>query len=416
MTRCDILVVGAGPAGIAAAVRAAESGRKVTVLDDNPAEGGQIWRGGKRHPADSQAAAWFRRLEMSGAKVLSGHRVIGGDPANRVLHVETPDAATGITYRELILATGARELFLPFPGWTLPNVLGVGGLQALVKSGLPISGKRVVVAGSGPLLLAVAAYLRKHGADVPVICEQAPWNRLVRFAMRLGRHPAKAWQAGTLRASLAFTRYAAGTWVAAAQRTERLQSVRIQTGESFACDYLAVAFGFVPNNELPQFLGCEIRNGFAVADEFQRTSVPHVFCAGEVTGLGGVDLSLAEGAIAGYAAANNHGSAKQVFSARGSAQRFAHHLNEAFALRDELRAIAQPDTLVCRCEEIQSANSWRSAKLHHRCGMGPCQGRICGPAVEFIQGWKPESVRPPVFPARVASLLSESEIEEGIYK
>ena len=109
------------------------------------------------------AAKWAHRLRVSGATVLCGFRVVD-QPEERVLLAEGSSGFRELEYEKLVLATGARERFLPFPGWTLPNVMGAGGLQAMVKAGLPIRGKRIVVAGTGPLLLAVAAYLRKHGA------------------------------------------------------------------------------------------------------------------------------------------------------------------------------------------------------------------------------------------------------------
>lgn len=351
---------------MAAAVRARESGRRVTVLDDNPAAGGQIWRNDRR-------SVWLERFEASGAELICGARVITVDP----VLVERESDSFEIRYEALILATGSRELFLPFPGWTLPNVMGVGGLQALVKSGLPVEGKRVVVAGSGPVLLAVAAYLRKRGAIVPLIVEQAPWSRLIPFA---ARHPGKLPQAAWLRG---FTPYLAGAWVEEAERGR----VRVRQGAKVRiepCDYLAVGYGFWPNNEL----------------------------GAAITGTGGVDLAIVEGEIAGYMASGQEARARKLFGRRDRARRFARALDETFALRDELRALPTSDTIVCRCEDVtfgrlQTARSWREAKLHKRCGMGPCQGRICGPAAEFLFGWKHESVRPPVFPARVASLISE---------
>ena len=419
-----ILVAGAGPAGMAAAVRAAESGKQVTVVDDNPAEGGQIWRGGKRQASNSQAAAWFKRLKDSGAKILSGCRIVGGDARARTLLVETTDSALHLPYAELILATGARELFLPFPGWTLPNVMGVGGLQALVKAGLPVNAKRIVVAGTGPLLLAVASGLRKQGANVVAIAEQADWNRLLRFGLSLATFPEKLWQAGALKASLGSTPYLPGSWVTSAEGEEKLRRVEIRTAsgtKTFDCDYLAVAYGFSPNTELAQLLGCAMQGGFVSVDSLQRTTIPGIYCAGEVTGLGGVDLSLIEGEIAGFAASGRDHLARKLFPVRERARKFAHSLNRAFALPDELRSLPDATTIVCRCEDVpleklRAADSWRMAKLHLRCGMGPCQGRVCGPAVEFLFGWKPESVRPPVFPARIATLISESTytIEKGV--
>jgi hypothetical protein len=144
-------------------------------------------------------------------------------------------------------------------------------------------------------------------------------------------------------------------------------------------------------------------------DEYQETSVSGVYCAGEPTGIGGLELSLVEGQIAGYAAVGRQTEARQVFPAREKQRQFARTLNRAFALRDELKVLSEPDTVVCRCEDVtlermRAYDSWRAAKLQTRCGMGPCQGRICGAATEFLFGWGMESVRPPVFPARMESL------------
>src|SRR6202049_1732274 len=181
----EVLVVGAGPAGMAAATRAGESGVHAGLVDDNFSPGGQIWRGGVEG-GNPQAAGWMERLQAAQVVKLCGVRVFH-QPETGVLLAETKDEICELRYDKLILATGARERFLPFPGWTLPNVMGAGGLQAMVKSGLPIHGKRVVVGGTGPLLLAVAAYLRKHGAEIPIICEQTSWGILSVFDTALLR-------------------------------------------------------------------------------------------------------------------------------------------------------------------------------------------------------------------------------------
>src|SRR5690349_19749805 len=179
---CDVQVVGAGPAGLAAAWRAAASGLRVSVVDDNPAAGGQIWRGEQAKPSSAEAQEWFKRIRSVDIQMINGARVFQ-QPEAGVLLAETSDGVCELNHKSLVLATGARERFLPFPGWTLPNVMGAGGLQALVKTGVPIEGKRVVVAGSGPLLLAVAAYLRGRGADVLLIAEQASSLKLARFGI-----------------------------------------------------------------------------------------------------------------------------------------------------------------------------------------------------------------------------------------
>jgi hypothetical protein len=170
------------------------------------------------------------------------------------------------------------------------------------------------------------------------------------------------------------------------------------------CDYLACAFGLVPNLELPMLLGCG-----ADVDDLQQTRTPGIYAAGEVTGIGGLDLSQVEGEIAGYAAAGKPDRARPLFARRARHRRFAAALERAFALREELKALPAPDTFLCRCEDVtldrvRRYSNWREAKLQTRCGMGPCQGRVCGPAAEFLLGWKHESVRPPAFPARIGTL------------
>ncbi len=416
----EILVVGAGPAGMAAALSAHQSGARVTLLDDNPSFGGQIWRGEDKSQSTSEATQWFSRFKAARISTLTSTRVISADPARRILLVETPDQAFELRFEKLILATGARELFLPFPGWTLPGVMGVGGLQALAKSGLPMSGKRVVVAGSGPLLLAAAAYFRKHGAKVRVIAEQTSRGALVRFAIQLFRTPGKLIQAAGLQLSLAGIPYLTGAWVEAAEGERRLERVRLRNAEKAwteDCDYAAIAYGLYPSTELASLLGCHLERERIGVDELQRTSIADIFAAGECTGIGGLELSLIEGEIAGYAAGGRFDAARSLFSKRESAHRFARSLETAFALRKELRGLPQPETLVCRCEDVpfhklQNIASFRAAKLQTRFGMGPCQGRVCGPAADFLFGWRTESIRPPIFPARVGSFTLDTRIPE----
>lgn len=412
--RFDVLVVGAGPAGMAAAVRAAETGARVGLVDENFAPGGQIWRS---QPSEEdhtkEASNWRARLNASSVTGLCGMRVFH-QPQPGVLLAEGLDDLRELTYRKLILATGARERFLPFPGWTLPNVTGAGGLQAMVKSGLPIRGKRVIVAGTGPLLLAVAAYLRKQGAEIAWICEQASWSRLTRFGIFLMRYPKKIVQGLQLKRDLRSIPFEANSWPVSAHGETHLKAVTISHGGqcgAIECDYLACGFHLVPNTELPILLGCQTAGGYVQVNQFQQTTMDSIFCAGEPTGIGGVELALIEGQIAGLAAVGRTSEAHTLFRTREKHRSFARMLDETFCLRSELRSLASPQTPVCRCEDVlysrlQEHTSWRAAKLHTRCGMGPCQGRICGPATQFLFKWNPDSVRPPVFPARVENLAA----------
>jgi NADPH-dependent 2,4-dienoyl-CoA reductase/sulfur reductase-like enzyme len=217
---CEVLIVGGGPAGLAAAGCAAQGGRRVTIIDDNPGLGGQIWRGEHARPRAPKAAAWLKQAQSAQVEFITGARVFDQPEAGRLL-AETSDGVCQLSYRQLILATGARERFLPFPGWTLPNVCGAGGLQALVKTGLPIGGKKVVVAGSGPLLIAVAAYLRQRGANVRLIAEQASWDRLWRFGLGLLAQPGKIFQGLGLKSRLLGVPFRAGCWPVAAHGQER---------------------------------------------------------------------------------------------------------------------------------------------------------------------------------------------------
>jgi NADPH-dependent 2,4-dienoyl-CoA reductase/sulfur reductase-like enzyme len=405
-----LLVVGGGPAGIAAAATAAEAGVRVGIVDDNPALGGQIWRS-EQADSGSEASAWMQRVNATAIEFVPGVRIVH-HPETSVLRGEGRSGSVDFVYRKLILATGARERFLPFPGWTLQNVMGAGALQALVKCGLPIQGKRVVVAGTGPLLLAVAAYLRKAGANVLLICEQASRFSLVRFGARLLIHRSKVAQALSLRKDLAGVRFLTSAWPIAAEGHEVLRSVVIRHGdgtETVNCDYLACGFHLVPNTELASLLGCRVQAGRVSVDDFQTTSRTNIFCAGEPTGVGGVELALVQGQIAGLATVGQEDRARKLFPTRRRLRNYADALDRTFVLRPELKQVAQPQTIVCRCEDVtyrQLARhrSWRSAKLQTRCGMGPCQGRVCGPALEFMLGWAPDSVRPPVFPALLSTL------------
>ena len=365
MTQVDTVIIGAGPAGLAAARGARSVGRSALVIDENWSGGGQIWRGQARQV---EGVAFDFERQVASLDELS--------------------------YKRVILACGARELFLPFPGWTLPHVTGAGGLQALVKNGLNVQGKRVVVAGSGPLLLAVAANLAKAGAIVVLVVEQASWAKLSRFAFGLLGSPSKLAQGIELRNS----KYRAGVWPVEAYEG----GVRMSDGRRWSCDYLACGFGLTPNLELARHSGCAVEGGFVVVDEWQRTNVAGIYAVGEMTGIGGVEKAEAEGWAAGSGTklAGEHG-------------RFVNLLKTSFALRSELFSLATADTIVCRCEDVQlykleGMAGQREAKLQTRCGMGACQGRICGPILGLIHGWETTRVRPPSVPLRIKDLCSKS--------
>ncbi len=396
----DVVVVGAGPAGIAAAVHADETGKSTLLIDETARPGGQIWRG--EPPAS--ARPWMERLARSGAAVRAGAAVVDAPAPGRLL-VATTDAVRHVSYESLVLAAGARELFLPFPGWTLPGVVGAGGAQALVKAGARFSGRRVVVAGSGPLLVAVAATLARAGAQVVGIAEQAPLGRLVAFGAGLWRQPRKVAEGAGYASALAGVPYRAGAWVREALGRERVERIVVTDGRrewEWRCDVLACGFGLVPNLELPRLLGCETTADAVVVDPSQQTSLPRVFAAGELVGVAGVDHALVTGGVAGLAAAGRE-APRALLDERRREQDFGRRLARAFALRDEVKALGRPETVVCRCEDatlaaVEGAGSLREAKLHARAGMGPCQGRVCGSTLGALRGFSPDTVRPPLSP------------------
>jgi NADPH-dependent 2,4-dienoyl-CoA reductase/sulfur reductase-like enzyme len=411
----DLAIVGAGPAGIAAAVTARGLGLRVVVIDESPRPGGQIWRHASRAARYPIADVWIERLAVSGAAVLSSSTVIAvgrGDSDAVELLIHRTSGPTRVRARSLLIATGARELFLPFPGWTLPGVVGLGGLQALMKSGLDVRGKRVAILGSGPLVLPVAALASSGGARLSIVAEQAPTGRVVAFAATLG--PRRWLDAARYRLAFAGHRYRTGVWIVRAEGEGRVERVTATDGRhewSQPCDLAAVAFGLVPNLELARLLGCDCAGGAVRVDADQRTSVDRVLAAGEAAGVAGVDVAIAEGIVAGGTAAGNLGASHRERGQRDRGRRQARRMDSAFRLRDGLRAIATPESVVCRCEDvtlgaIDPAWSARQARLYRRVGMGPCQGRICGGALRFLRGWDHESPRPPLHPASVSSLAA----------
>jgi NADPH-dependent 2,4-dienoyl-CoA reductase/sulfur reductase-like enzyme len=411
--QADVAVIGAGPAGLAAAVAARRAGASVVMIDAAPMPGGQIWRHTSRAARPADAAPWIEAAAETGVSIQSSSTVVAAernaDGAWSLL-VEQDEGWMTVRARAVVLATGARELFLPFPGWTLPGVVGIGGLQALVKSGLDVAGKRVALLGSGPLMLPVAALLAQRGARLVLVGEQTSWLRMQAFALTVG--PKLLREGARYRVQFRDVRYRSGLWVSRANGDSGVREVVAtdgRTSRTVACDFLGVGFGLVPNLDLARLFACAIGAGTVQVDDDQCTTVPGVFAAGEATGVAGVHIAVAEGTIAGAAAAGAPTRDTRVRRERDRGRRYADRLAHAFALRDELRSIATPETIVCRCEDvplgaIHADWSARQAKLYRRVGMGPCQGRVCGAALRFLRGWEDDTVRPPAHPSMLGTL------------
>ncbi|WP_244123520.1 NAD(P)/FAD-dependent oxidoreductase [Burkholderia gladioli] len=416
----EIVVVGAGPAGLAAARAAAGAGARVAILDDNPRAGGQIWRQGPVFEPAAPLVESLAALRASSVELIAGARVVAALPGRELL-VEQASAEAGgaiLGYDKLIVATGARELLLPFAGWTLPGVTGAGGLQALIKGGVPVRGERIVIAGSGPLLIAALATAREAGANVLAVVEQASARAVRGFALSLTATPSKLVQAARLTRGFIGVDYLTGGVLRAAHGSSRVEAATIEIEgrrRVIECDRIACGYGLVPNLTLPLALGCELRAGAVAVDARQRTSREAVFAAGESTGIGGMELARAEGALAGLAAAGVDEGDRRVAALmreREVWRGFAARVARTFALGDAARALPPDDTVLCRCEDVTlgAARGYadaRDAKLQTRCGMGACQGRVCGAAGAALLGWQEAAIpRPPFSPVRIGTLAA----------
>ncbi|MEP6952676.1 MAG: FAD/NAD(P)-binding oxidoreductase [Solirubrobacteraceae bacterium] len=390
MTR--VLVVGGGPAGLAAARAASRGGARVTLLDGNARLGGQYHRG-----EDIAAAA--------GVAVRSGVRVWRVDP-------DVAYSAGGEWPADaIVLAPGAHDRPLPFPGWELPGVLTAGGAQALLKGSGVLPGKRVLVAGTGPFLLPVATLLAKRGAAVPAVLEARAdvaraWARHpAAVAAGAGRLPEGARYLHALRGAGIELRTGWGVLAARAGGDGCVAEADVGrldahwhevpgTRETIAVDCVCVGHGFVGALELPQQAGCALDGDRVVVDARQQTTVAGVFAAGEVCGVGGAQLAAAEGAIAGAAAAGGRASPRAL-ARRSTLRRFAAALRDVHRVPPEWAQALGDDVVVCRCEEVTAgairgavrdlgATDLRSTKLLCRAGMGLCQGRMCAAAARDV--------------------------------
>ncbi|MFC5397691.1 NAD(P)/FAD-dependent oxidoreductase [Undibacterium jejuense] len=412
----SLLIIGAGPAGLAAALAAAHHAKSVVIIDENAEAGGQIWRHDSQQVHSPAAQLKAKLLTYPHVQFVFGARVIAMVEQCCLL-IETSEGAQQLRWEKLILCNGARELLLPFPGWTLPGVTGAGGLQAMIKSGADVKGKRVVIAGTGPLLLSVAASVKKAQGHIVAIVEQRSAKELLGFSRQLfSAHRSKFWQALGLISIINPLRYRHSAVVTAAHGDRQLHAVTlVQAGkqEEISCDLLACGFGLRANVELAELLQCQVQDGLVVVDAQQRTSRENIWAAGEITGIGGVEKALIEGRIAGLSATNDVVTAVDALH-REDAYSFATLLNQTFSVDTSLRKLCKPDTLVCRCEDVAAQDlapftDWRTAKLMTRAGMGACQGRICGAACQFLYEWDTPEARQPVFPAKAASLALLAE-------
>ena len=404
----DLLIVGAGPAGLSAAVQARRLGLSVLLLDEGAAPGGRIWQAIETRGAsdrDDQAAldtvAAFR---ASGAERRFGATVWAVEDG-AVFWSESGQAQSA-KYRELLLATGTVERPVPIPGWTLPGVMTVGAAQIALKTGGLVPSGRSWIAGQGPLLLLYAVQALRKGGRIAGVLDLSPpdaWTGAASRVLGALRSPSAlrkglAWQREITRAGVPWIR-------AAALRAEgdgRLERIRF-TSEGRGCvesaDLLLLHDGVIPSVQLSRALGCAHEWNAAqrcwqpVVDAWGATSLAGVRMAGDGTGIGGWQAAALHGRLAALGAAQGLGQISIAErDARGRPLRVRRDRHLALrplldALYPPLRHAMDDADLVCRCEEV-SAGRVREAvelgclglnqlKSFTRSGMGPCQGRMC---------------------------------------
>ncbi|WNJ93413.1 NAD(P)/FAD-dependent oxidoreductase [Bosea sp. 685] len=458
----DLLIVGAGPAGMAAAVTARSQGLSVRVLDDQPAPGGQIWRAIET-VAETPRIARLGEAYRAGADRAAAFRACGAlyEPESQLWQIEPgfrafltqQGRARSVTARAVILATGAQERPAPFPGWTLPGVLTVGAAQILLKTADSVPTSPVWIAGCGPLPLLYMTQLLAAGGQIAGFLDTTPRGRLGAALRHLPQGlglladlaKGLSWSLALRRAGFPIIRHVAELRAEGEGRLESLH-YRAEDGREgeVAAEVLLVHEGVVPNIHAPLALGCAVswhagQHCYVPdLDSWGETSQPNVFVAGDGAGVGGAEAAEPRGRIAALRVAARLGTLGEG-AAESAARPERGRLSRALALRPFLDALYAPrpqvfapadETLVCRCEEVTAGELRARAvqgrpgpnqiKAFTRAGMGPCQGRQCGYTMAHIiataQNRPVEEVgfyriRPPLKPVTLGELASLDERE-----
>jgi len=412
--RYDVVVIGAGPSGMAAAAEASATGLRVALVDQQARVGGAYWRHEPAHAALDDTGmhhdwATFRRLlaRLDAVDQLASHAVWSVDHADggfvvRATHGEVARTPVRLDANHVVVATGAHERVVPFRGWTLPGVMTAGGGQGLVKGTGVAPGRRVVLAGTGPLLLVVADTMLRAGVDVVAVTERGhPLGYGLRPSSWSGA-ASRSREAATYVRNLAAHRvpFHAGYRVMAAEGTDHVERVVLESRRGrrreYDVDALLVSDGFTPQLELLVQAGAGTRTDddgslVVTVDVGQRTSVPGLLATGEVTGVGGASSAILEGYVAGRSITGRDVD-PALLDRLAVHRRFARVMHAVHAVDPSTVAELPDDEIVCRCEEVTAgriraacrdlgADDPRAAKLMTRAGMGLCQGRTCGRTV-----------------------------------
>lgn len=445
----DVVIVGAGPAGLDAARTAARRGARVAVIDDNPRPGGQVWRQGPAHAPGALLGDAPAALEShANVSLLPSTRVVAPLPERGLLLESGMEGGITLHYDQLILATGARERFLPFAGWTLPGVMTVGAAQILLKTSRQVPSEPVWVAGSGPLPLLYMAQLLRAGGKVAGWLDTSPagaWRRALPYLSdilsRWGEvSKGLGWLRELRRAGVRRIRGVRSLRALGEGRLETLEYTQYDgRGAREPAQVLLAHEGLVPSVHMTRALECDHAWNEAqacwapVLDAWGQASRQGIYVAGDGAGIGGAEAARARGELAALGIAL-HAGKLQAREAQALSVPIRARLSGYLRLRPMLDALYPPradvfdpsdDTVVCRCEELTAGDIRQAATLGQpgpnqikaftRAGMGPCQGRQCGYTIASILAKahnRPlaevglQRVRPPLKPLTLGELAT----------
>ena len=464
MRNYDLVVIGAGPAGMAAATTAASQGLKVALVDEQRQAGGQIYRNiGSPVLSDERVLGpdyyygreLARKFSEANVDYLTNATVWEVSKNHLCLSIDGESQRIGFT--RVLIATGAQERPVPFPGWTTPGVMTCGAAQIMLKtSGLAPSGP-LVIAGSGPLLLLVACQLSRAGIEIAALLDTTPKENY-RAALKHLPGALRGWRyllKGTrliaeLRRKGVKPLNGVSQLNAIADENGKLTSVRFRhngTEQTVACSSLLVHQGVVPNVQLTRSLGAEhswdeLQQCWRpTLDEFGETSIPNIYVAGDNAGIGGALVAELQGQLVATRIAMQAGQlSAEAFAQMSSALQT--QIEQQLAIRPFLDQLYTPapeflrpsdETVVCRCEEVTAGEirnlaktgcaGPNQAKAFSRAGMGPCQGRLCGLTVSQLMAEAsdrpvPEvgyyNVRSPIKPVTLAEVAGVHQATESL--